>query len=85
MRLRKDDRLRKADGVRKVECLRKDDRVRRERVELNVPGSDYRLGVIRHGHYGRPVLVFPREGDARRILLTTAWSRRCSGWSTRGG
>jgi len=62
MRLRKDDRLRKADGVRKVECLRKDDRVRRERVELNVPGSDYRLGVIRHGHYGRPVLVFPREG-----------------------
>ena len=32
------------------------------RVELSVPGSDYRLGVIRHGHYGRPVLVFPREG-----------------------
>jgi esterase/lipase superfamily enzyme len=36
--------------------------MQRERVELGVPGSNYRLGVIRHGHYGRPVLVFPREG-----------------------
>jgi esterase/lipase superfamily enzyme len=36
--------------------------VQRERVELSVPGSDYRLGVVRHGHYGRPVLVFPRQG-----------------------
>ena len=42
--------------------MREDDGVQRERVELSVPGSDYRLGVIRHGHYGRPVLVFPREG-----------------------
>jgi len=42
--------------------VHKVDRVQRERVELTVPGSDYRLGVIRHGHYGRPVLVFPREG-----------------------
>lgn len=33
-----------------------------ERVELGVPGTDHRLGVIRHGHYGRPVLVFPGEG-----------------------
>jgi len=31
------------------------------RVEFDVPGSHRRLGVIRHGHYGRPVLVFPRE------------------------
>ena len=54
--MRKADCLSKADGVHKV------DRVQRERVELTVPGSDYRLGVIRHGHYGRPVLVFPREG-----------------------
>ena len=32
-----------------------------ERVELQIPGSDATLGVIRHGHYGRPVLVFPSE------------------------
>ncbi|HET7303815.1 MAG TPA: esterase [Segeticoccus sp.] len=31
------------------------------RVDLPVPGSGERLGVIRHGHYGRPVLVFPSE------------------------
>ena len=31
-------------------------------MEFDVPGSDRRLGVIRHGHYGRPVLVFPKEG-----------------------
>ena len=31
------------------------------RVELQVPGTDHRLGVIRHGHWGRPVLVFPSE------------------------
>jgi esterase/lipase superfamily enzyme len=31
------------------------------RVELAVPGSDATLGVIRHGHYGRPVIVFPSE------------------------
>jgi esterase/lipase superfamily enzyme len=42
--------------------VRKDDGVQGERVELGVPGSDHRLGVIRHGHYGRPVLVFPSEG-----------------------
>ncbi|GAB3486747.1 esterase family protein [Flexivirga lutea] len=32
-----------------------------ERVELPVPGTDVSLGVIRHGHWGRPVLVFPSE------------------------
>ena len=32
------------------------------RVDLPVPGRDASLGVIRHGHYGRPVLVFPSEG-----------------------
>lgn len=32
-----------------------------ERVELELPGTDHRLAVIRHGHYGRPVLVFPSE------------------------
>ena len=31
------------------------------RVELAVPGTDHRLGLIRHGHWGRPVLVFPSE------------------------
>ncbi|WP_265444870.1 esterase family protein [Flexivirga meconopsidis] len=32
-----------------------------QRVQLPVPGTDASLGVIRHGHYGRPVLVFPSE------------------------
>lgn len=32
-----------------------------ERVELQVPGTEESLGVIRHGHFGRPVLVFPSE------------------------
>lgn len=32
-----------------------------ERVDLPVPGWDMSLGVVRHGHYGRPVLVFPSE------------------------
>lgn len=32
-----------------------------ERVEFEVPGTDTSLGVIRHGHWGRPVLVFPSE------------------------
>ncbi len=32
-----------------------------QRIELAVPGTDLSLGVIRHGHYGRPVLVFPSE------------------------
>lgn len=31
------------------------------RVDLPVPGRDASLGVVRHGHYGRPVLVFPSE------------------------
>ncbi|HSS67068.1 MAG TPA: esterase [Nocardioidaceae bacterium] len=35
--------------------------MRREHVELPVPGHDHRLGVIAYGHYGRPVLVFPSE------------------------
>lgn len=32
-----------------------------ERTQLQVPGTDVELGVIRHGHWGRPVLVFPSE------------------------
>jgi esterase/lipase superfamily enzyme len=35
--------------------------VQGQRIELPVPGTDHRLGVIRHGHWGRPVLVFPSE------------------------
>ena len=42
--------------------MRKDDGVQGKRVELSLPGSDSGLGVIRHGHYGRPVLVFPGDG-----------------------
>lgn len=32
-----------------------------QRVELSMPGTDRELGVIRYGHYGRPILVFPSE------------------------
>ena len=32
-----------------------------QRIELPGAGTDHRLGVIRHGHWGRPVLVFPSE------------------------
>ncbi len=42
--------------------MRQDEGVTTQRVELPVPGRDASLGVIRHGHYGRPVLVFPSEG-----------------------
>jgi esterase/lipase superfamily enzyme len=35
--------------------------VRREQVELPVPGHGHGLTVIGYGHYGRPVLVFPSE------------------------
>lgn len=30
-------------------------------ASLQVPGTDRWLSVLRHGHYGRPVLVFPSE------------------------
>jgi len=33
----------------------------REQVELEAPGLDRRGTLIRYGHYGRPVLVFPSE------------------------
>lgn len=32
-----------------------------ESIQLHVPGTDTALSVIRHGHWGRPVLVFPSE------------------------
>src|SRR3954452_25552290 len=34
----------------------------RHQVELDAPGLDRAGTVIRYGHYGRPVLVFPSEG-----------------------
>lgn len=34
------------------------------RVRLPVPGLEHELTVVRHGHYGRPVLVFPSEAGA---------------------
>ena len=34
----------------------------RQQVELDAPGFDRTGTVIRYGHYGRPVLVFPSEG-----------------------
>jgi esterase/lipase superfamily enzyme len=41
--------------------VREDDSVRRDQVELPLPGQDYGLSLIAYGHYGRPVLVFPSE------------------------
>ena len=35
-----------------------------QRVALVVPGTAHRLGVVRHGHFGRPVLVLPGESGA---------------------
>ncbi|MGH3447831.1 MAG: esterase family protein [Nocardioidaceae bacterium] len=35
--------------------------MRRDHVELPLPGHDHGLSVIVYGHYGRPVLVFPSE------------------------
>ena len=33
----------------------------REQVELDAPGMDRPGTLIRYGHFGRPVLVFPSE------------------------
>ena len=33
----------------------------RHQVELDAPGLDRPGTVIRYGHYGRPVIVFPSE------------------------
>jgi len=33
-------------------------------VRLPVPGHDAELTVVRHGHYGRPLLAFPSEGGS---------------------
>jgi esterase/lipase superfamily enzyme len=38
----------------------------RHHVELDVPGTDLTASVVRYGHWGRPVLVFPAEAG-------TAW------------
>lgn len=35
--------------------------MRREHVELPLPGHDHALSLIAYGHFGRPVLVFPSE------------------------
>ena len=35
--------------------------MRREHVELPLPGHDQSLSLIAYGSYGRPVLVFPSE------------------------
>ena len=36
----------------------------RRSVRLGVPGHDGDLEVVRHGHWGRPVLLFPSEAGA---------------------
>ncbi len=38
----------------------------REQVELEVPGTDRTGTMIRYGHFGRPVLVFPSEAGRAR-------------------
>lgn len=35
--------------------------MRRQHVDLQVPGHDHWLSLIAYGHYGRPALVFPSE------------------------
>lgn len=35
--------------------------MRREHVDLQLPGHDHSLTLIAYGHFGRPVLVFPSE------------------------
>src|SRR6478609_11779363 len=35
--------------------------MQREQLELDAPGLDRAGTVIRYGHYGRPVVVFPSE------------------------
>lgn len=36
----------------------------RAEARLRVPGLDAELRVVRHGHYGRPLLAFPCEGGS---------------------
>jgi len=36
----------------------------RAEVRLRVPGHEADLAVVRHGHYGRPLLAFPSEGGS---------------------
>ena len=38
--------------------------MRRDSVQLNVPGTDLFPTVVAYGHWGRPVLVFPSEGGS---------------------
>ncbi|HET7761517.1 MAG TPA: esterase, partial [Phycicoccus sp.] len=36
----------------------------RRSVRLGVPGHEADLEVVRHGHWGRPVLLFPSENGS---------------------
>ena len=38
--------------------------MRRDSVQLNVPGTDLHPTVVAYGHWGRPLLVFPSEGGS---------------------
>ena len=48
-------------------------------------GAMARGTVVRYGHWGRPVLVFPTERAGRATSRTTAWSARSTACSRRGG
>ena len=48
----------------------------RHQVELDAPGFGRAGTVIRYGHYGRPVIVFPSERAGPGTTRATAWSAR---------
>ena len=56
----------------------------RHQVELDAPGFGRAGTVIRYGHWGRPVLVFPSERAGPGTTRATAWSARSPTSSTRG-
>ena len=55
-----------------------------QRVELAVPGTAHRLGVVRHGHYGRPVLVLPGETGRAEDFDTHGMTEAIAGLLERG-
>ncbi len=64
---------------RRTSLVRKDDRMDGQRVDLEVPGTDHRLGVLRYGHYGRPVLVFPSEAGRAEDFASNGMVEAVSG------
>jgi esterase/lipase superfamily enzyme len=59
--------------------------VDRVQVALDAPDFDRSGTVIRYGHWGRPMRVFPSEQAASGTTRTTAWSAQLPISSTPGG